>query len=76
MIAFCSLGYFPASGWRTRQAGRLLSVGAEGRSWGTSLLGIGSIYGSNLYFTSDSLLPLSTHGRCNGEPVRCVQAFI
>ncbi|WP_455593484.1 hypothetical protein [Bacteroides sp.] len=73
---FCSVGYFPASGYRWRESGILRKIGEEGDSWGSSSCGFTSSTTRYLGFIDLWLHPLREDGRVYGFPVRCVQAFI
>lgn len=65
--------YFPASGLRLREDGRLVNISTEGDSWSSSSRDGASVQGAKLYFTTTNVNPLGYTYRAYCYPVRCVQ---
>ncbi len=66
-----STTWYPASGYRHRSNGSLLSVGGSGCYWSASPYNSLAYY---LYFSSDGdFLPLSSDDRAYGQSVRCIR---
>ena len=68
-----SEAFYPASGYRNREAGALMSVGTEGGSWCSSSYVAGSHNAGDFWFRTGRVVPLIGGGRSGGLPVRCVQ---
>ena len=62
--------FFPASGFRFDNSGRLSSVGSNGGHWSSSPSSLGSYY---LSFSPYNVNPSYNTYRANGFPVRCVK---
>lgn len=65
--------YYPATGYRSRETGALLAVGAGGWCWSSSSRLAGDHHAGLLYFNSGHVGPLSYTNRAYGLSVRCVQ---
>ena len=67
------MGYFPASGYRTREYGGCDGVGINGYSWSVASVSCGSVHGSRFKLSNSWIGPLDIDCRAYGFPVRCVQ---
>lgn len=70
---FIAWRYFPASGDRQVESGKLVAMGAQAFCRSSSPVGAGNAQSGNLSLGSATLHPLSINSRGAALPVRCVQ---